>query len=102
MRPARLALEVEDGDESVAIADVQLFLWYPLSNDISVVVDADDGVVSVELSEELVIAGFVDSDLSAFFFTWQLGLCNESLDQVVDITTLSDEDVIVVLQQRER
>jgi len=95
--PARLGLEVEDGDEGTVVANIQLFLGYTLGNDICVVVDADHGVIAVELSEELVATGFVDADFPAFLLARELGFCNQGLDEVINITALGDEDIVVVL-----
>jgi hypothetical protein len=44
-----------------------------------------------------VATGFVDADFPAFLLARQLGFCNQGLDEVINITALGDEDIVVVL-----
>jgi hypothetical protein len=90
-------LEMKAGDELVDILDFQILLWYPFRNDIRIVVEADDGVVSVEFPEELMVAGLVNAYLPSLLLTGNLRLLDQSLDQIIDVATLRNEDVVVIL-----
>jgi hypothetical protein len=94
--PAGVLVEVHHLDE-IALIHTELLLRDALRNHISIVVDAENGIAVWEVAEELVVVNLVYAYATTLLLVLESGLLHQGLDQVLNMTSLVDEDVVRVL-----
>ena len=96
MCSARISLEVETFDE-FSLIRISFLFWYPLGNQISIVVGAEHRIALRQFPENFVIVAFINPDASTFALVLDLCLLDKRLDEVFDVALLVDEDIICIL-----
>jgi hypothetical protein len=98
MHPIWFGLVMETGDECDIILHIQFLFRYPLGNHVCVVVEADDRIVAIKFSEEFVAACLVNTDLATLLLTGNLGLLDQSLDEIINVAAFCDKNIKLILK----
>lgn len=96
MHPVHLVLEVEDVDELASFCVLLLFR-NTLREDLRVLVQVQDRVITQRFPIESIGTCLVNTYPSAFVFVCDLGLLDQGLYQVLNRTCLRNQQVIWLL-----
>ncbi len=84
--------------DEISLIGVRFLFWYTFSNQVCIIIYAENRIARCEFSENPVIMDLINPYPPALTFVFDLCLFGEPLDEILDVTLLIDEDIISILR----